>query len=110
MHAEQVRMAEPYDPGRFHKLVHALLALVTLGDTEGMEPLDAPWEVDDQLTSNHAETRARCRLPMPPTAEVNYARKIDRMELRRDVSDLLAVVRTTGSSWTRCWAERMPDN
>ena len=48
MHGEQARQAEPYDRGRYRKLVAKLLHLVASGDPSGMEPVGEPWLDDDQ--------------------------------------------------------------
>ena len=62
--------AEPYDRGRFRRLVNRLLALVTSGDTDGMEPAGEPWLLDDvQAVPAPADvgTAARCLWPMERT-------------------------------------------
>ena len=160
-HGPEVRQAEPFNVGRFHKLVRRLLALVVSGDCDGVEPIDGetahgiPWEADDDTTgplnslppdrgetarqpavfaprlehggvlkmntiSHSTDAGEHLRYVSSPRSKraivpiallpVTATREIDRMEPRRDVSDLLAVVRTTGLSWTHCWAKRMPDN
>ena len=48
--AEQVRAAEPWNRGRYRRLVGRLLALVASGDVDGQRPVGAdlePWEADD---------------------------------------------------------------
>jgi hypothetical protein len=50
-HGDAIRMAEPFDRGRYRSLVNRLLHLLTTGEASGMEPAgddDMPWEVDDQ--------------------------------------------------------------
>ena len=43
----QTRAAEPYDAGRYRKLVAKLLHLVASGDESGQEPAGEPWLLDD---------------------------------------------------------------
>jgi len=69
-HADAVRAAEPYDRGRYRRLVNRLLSLVVSGDTAGQTALgddDAmPWELDDQPSPHDSKTQARCLLPLQP--------------------------------------------
>jgi hypothetical protein len=63
-HGEEVRAVEPYDRGRFYRLLTRLLGLLTSGDCDGQEPVDPePWLGDDQPEPNDAGTQARCLLP-----------------------------------------------
>ena len=39
-HGPEVIAAEPFDAGRFHRLVRRLLSLVVAGNLDGQEPLD----------------------------------------------------------------------
>lgn len=72
-HGDDVRAVEPYNRGRFRRLVDRLLALVCSGDCDGVEPIgddDAmPWERDDQVSPHDSKTQARCLLPLRPMPE-----------------------------------------
>ena len=52
--AEQVRQAEPYDRGRYRRLVVRLLSLLVSGDVNGMMAIGdddvMPWVIDDVVT------------------------------------------------------------
>jgi hypothetical protein len=69
-HGERVRQAEPYDRGRYRRLVNRLLSLVVSGDTAGQQAIsddDAmSWELDDQPSPHDSKTQARCLLPLQP--------------------------------------------
>ena len=73
-HAEQVRQCEPYNNGRYHRLVVKLLHLLCSGDSSGMEPagngLEA-WEVDDQQPVDDVRTSACCQLSFLPMQEAD---------------------------------------
>jgi len=62
-HGERVRQTEPYDRGRYRRLVNRLLSLVVSGDTDGQQPVgddDAtPGELADQASPHDTITRAR---------------------------------------------------
>lgn len=51
--AADVGQAEPWNRGRYHRLVRRLVGLVASGDTDGAEPAGdgwprpAPWEIDN---------------------------------------------------------------
>ena len=67
-HGAAVCRAEPHDKRRFARLVRKLLALVSAGDTDGMDPVGdslPPWEIDDQPSPDDTETAARCQLTFP---------------------------------------------
>lgn len=72
-HGDDVRAVEPYNRGRFRRLVDRLLALVVSGDTDGQQPIgddDAmAWERDDQPSPHDSKTQARCLLPLRPMPE-----------------------------------------
>ena len=72
-HADAIRAVEPYDRGRYRRLVNRLLSLVVSGDTAGQTAVgddDAvPWELDDQPSPHDSKTQARCLLPLTPMPE-----------------------------------------
>lgn len=47
-HGGAVCRAEPHNRQRFQRLVRRLLALLTSGDCDGMEPAGEPWLLDEQ--------------------------------------------------------------
>ena len=69
-HGERVKQAEPYDRGRYRRLVNRLLSLVVSGDTAGQTAVgdnDAmPWEAADQPGPHDSKTQARCLLTLQP--------------------------------------------
>jgi hypothetical protein len=83
-YGHQVRAAEPYHAGRYHRLVRRLMALVASGNTDGMAPvcnIDMPWDDDDlpepEPPSPHdTATRARCQLPLLAISGVTTADRI----------------------------------
>lgn len=62
-YGNQVRAVEPYNAGRYHRLVHRLLAIVTSGDDCGMDRLESPWDADDTPAVNVvSDTTTHARL------------------------------------------------
>ncbi len=61
-HGAAVCQAEPYNRGRYRRLVGRLLSLVVAGDEDGMEPAGEPWLLTD-------------RPEQPPPADVGTAAK-----------------------------------
>ena len=72
-HAEAIRALEPWDRLAYRRLVRKLLALVSAGDTDGMDPvgdgLDMPWEADDSPKPDDVGTVARLQLQFPLAQE-----------------------------------------
>ncbi len=71
-HADAIRAVEPYDYGRYRRLVNRLLSLVVSGDTAGQTAVDddtMPWELDGQPSPHDSKTQARCLLPLRPMSE-----------------------------------------
>jgi len=69
-HGGAVCAAEPFDRGRFRRLVAKLLALVCSGNTGGLRTLGnddaAPWQADDAPAPDDSRTAARCQIPLRP--------------------------------------------
>jgi len=67
-HADATRQAEPYNAGRYHRLVNRLLAIVVSGDCDGQQPIGddeaMPWELDDHQPDPANSHGARLRWPM----------------------------------------------
>jgi hypothetical protein len=65
-YGHQVKAAEPYHAGRYHRLVNRLLSLVASGDTANVEPIGEPWLLDDDLpeaiSPHDTATVAKCQL------------------------------------------------
>jgi len=61
-----IALCEPFDRGRFHRLVRRLTALVAAGNLDGAEPVAAAWELDEDQEPRpvpiitDTETAARC--------------------------------------------------
>jgi hypothetical protein len=61
-YGHQVRAAEPFDRGKYHRLVRRLMALLVAGNEDGAEPAgDAlePWEREDTAKPSDVGTAAR---------------------------------------------------
>ncbi len=64
-HRHAIALCEPFDRGRFHRLVRRLSHLVSCGDLDGHRPAGdpEPWELDDEgayPVVSDSETAARC--------------------------------------------------
>ncbi len=65
-HRHAIALCEPFDRGRFHRLVRRLTALVAAGNLDGAEPVAAAWELDEDHEPrpvpiiSDTETAARC--------------------------------------------------